>query len=143
MESLWNSTSSDAQQIFFSLSKNNTIREELKKKIQDFLKLSTTTSTFSLTTIFSKIWQLCDIESKILSLIYAKKPSKIFMGTLDTIKNVQSYLSWILIDDHGSRPVCCWPPSLRQGRIGHARRWRLSGALLYVFLILFISNLYF
>ena len=27
------------------------------------------------------------------------------MGTRDTIKNVQSYLSWILIVDHDSRPV--------------------------------------
>ena len=92
---------------------------------------------------FPKIWKLYDIESKILSLIKAKKPSKIFMGTRDTMKNVQPYLSWILIDDHCSRPVCFSPPSLKQDRIGHAQRWRLSGALLYVFLILFISNFYF
>ena len=32
LKSLWNSTSSDAQQIFFWLSENNTAREELKKK---------------------------------------------------------------------------------------------------------------
>ena len=62
------------------------------------------------------------------------------MGTRDTIKNVQSYLSLILIDDHGSLPVCCLPPSLRQDQNGHAQKWRLSGALLYVFLILFNSN---
>ena len=47
------------------------------------------------------------------------------MGTRDTIKNVQPY------------------PSLKQDRNGHAQRWRLSGALLYLFLILFISNFYF
>ena len=81
---------------------------------------------------FSNIWKLYDIETKILFLIQAKKTSKIFMGTRDTIKNVQSCLSWILIDDHGSRPVCCSPLSLRQDWIGHALRWCLSGALLYV-----------
>ena len=42
------------------------------------------------------------------------------MGTRDTIKNFQSYLSWILIDDDASRTE-----------------------LSYVFLILFISNFYF
>ena len=48
LESLWNSTSSDAQQIFFWLPENNTAREELKK-IQNFLKFSTSTSTFCMT----------------------------------------------------------------------------------------------
>ena len=43
------------------------------------------------------------------------------MGTRDTIKNAQLYLSSISIDDHGSRPVCCSSPSLRQDRIGHAQ----------------------
>ena len=31
------------------------------------------------------------------------------MGARDTIKNVQSYLSWILIDDHDSPPVSIVP----------------------------------
>ena len=81
---------------------------------------------------FTTIWKLYDIEYKILSLIEAKETSKIFMSTRDTIKIGQSCLSWILIDDHGSRQVRCSPTSLRQDRIGHAQRWRLSGALLYV-----------
>ena len=123
---------------------HNTAREELKKKFKIFSNSLPQLQLFAWPrNNFFKIWNLYDIKSKILSLIEAKKTSKIFMGTRDTIKNVQSYLSWILIYDHGSRPVCCSPPSLRQDRIGHAQRWRLSGALLYEFLILFISNFYF
>ena len=132
LKSLWNSTSSIAQQIFFWTSENNTAREELKKKFKIF---SNSLPQLQLLAWprenFSKIWKLYDIESKILSLIKAIKTSKIFMGTRDTIKNVQSCLSWILIDDHGSRPVCCSPPSLRQDRIGHAQRWRLRELLTY------------
>ena len=36
LESLWNSTSSDTQQIFLWPSENNTAREELKKKFKIF-----------------------------------------------------------------------------------------------------------
>ena len=48
LKSLWNSTSSDAQQIFFWPSVNNTALEEIKK-IEDFLQFSTSTSTFCIT----------------------------------------------------------------------------------------------
>ena len=71
LKSLWNSTSRDSQQMFFSPSENNTGSEELKKK---FMIFSNSLPQLQLLARarenFSKIWKLYDIESKILSLTH-------------------------------------------------------------------------
>ena len=58
LKSLWNSTSSDAQEIFFWLSENNKAREELEKKFKIFLNSLPQLQLFAWPTkIFSKIWK--------------------------------------------------------------------------------------
>ena len=74
LENLENSTPNDGQQIFFWTSKNNTARDELKRKFKIF---SNNVPQLQLLAWprenYSKIWELYEIESKILSLIQAKK----------------------------------------------------------------------